>query len=277
MKTIDPHMHTAEHILNQTVVRFLGCERCFSAHIEKKKSKCHYRVGHAPHPDQIRAIAQTKVDLEQPKPMDRLICGDVGYGKTEIALRAAARAVENAKQVALLVPTTILCYQHYASFRRRLAAFPIRIEMLSRLASPARRRSVLGGLADGRVDIVIGTHKLLQRGIAFDNLGLIIVDEEHRFGVRHKEKLKSLRAQVDILTLTATPIPRTLNMSLAGVRDLSIIETPPPGRMAIQTYMIPFRKNVLAQAIRQELRRGGQVFVVHNKIETLPALTRAMQ
>ncbi len=227
-------------------------------------------------PDQQRSLADIKRDMESDRPADRLLVGDVGFGKTEVAVRAAFKAVMDGRQVAVLTPTTVLAYQHYETFRSRFASFPVRVEMVSRFRTPAEVRKTLAELKVGAVDVLIGTHRLLSKDVEFKKLGLLVVDEEQRFGVAHKEKLKRLSVGVDVLSMTATPIPRTLQMSLAGVRDLSIIETPPPGRTAIQTYIIPFRKQVLAQAIRQELRRGGQVFFVHNKIETLPSLIRGI-
>jgi transcription-repair coupling factor (superfamily II helicase) len=228
-------------------------------------------------PDQARALEEIKKDMESPHPMDRLLVGDVGFGKTEIAVRAAFKCVMDGYQAAVLAPTTVLAYQHLETFRERLAPFPVRVEMLSRFVSEPEARRVLAGVASGEVDIVIGTHRLLSKDVRFRRLGLLIVDEEQRFGVADKEKLKKLCLGVDVLAMTATPIPRTLQMSLAGVRDLSVIETAPKGRTAIRTYLVPFRKSVVAQAIRQELRRQGQVFVVHNRVETLPALARALQ
>jgi transcription-repair coupling factor (superfamily II helicase) len=227
-------------------------------------------------PDQERAVEEIKRDMESPQPMDRLLVGDVGFGKTEVAVRAAFKAVSDGAQVAVLAPTTVLAAQHGHTFRERFAPFPARVEVVSRFRSPDETKRVLRDTAAGAVDVLIGTHRLLSADVKFANLGLLVVDEEQRFGVAHKERLKAMSIGVEILSMTATPIPRTLQMSLAGVRDLSLIETAPPGRMAIQTYVIPFRKSVLAQAIRQELRRGGQVFVVHNRIETLPGITRAM-
>ena len=228
-------------------------------------------------PDQARALAEVKADLEAPRPMDRLLVGDVGFGKTEIAVRAAFKVVLDGRQVALLTPTTVLATQHHATLTERFAAFPVRVEMISRFRSAAEVRQVLRDAASGAVDVIVGTHRLLSRDVRFKQLGLLVVDEEQRFGVAHKERLKALTTGVDVLAMTATPIPRTLQMSLAGVRDMSVIETPPPGRLAIQTYLLPFRKNVLAQALRQELRRAGQAFVVHNRVETLPALASAIE
>ncbi len=222
--------------------------------------------------DQAAAISDALNDMCSSKPMDRLICGDVGYGKTEVALRAAAKAVLDGKQVAVLVPTTVLAQQHWKSFCGRLNDFPVTVEMISRFRTPAEIRKVLEGMASGRVDIVIGTHRLLQRDIRFKDLGLLVIDEEQRFGVSHKEKLKSLRAEVDTLTLTATPIPRTLHMSMAGMRDLSVIETPPVDRLAIRTYVTRFDDELIREAILRELRRGGQVYFVHNRVQTIQAM-----
>jgi transcription-repair coupling factor (superfamily II helicase) len=228
-------------------------------------------------PDQARVLVEVKEEMESPRVMDRLLVGDVGFGKTEIAVRAAFKAVMDGLQAALLAPTTVLAFQHYETFTQRMAPFPVRVEMVSRFRSPAENRRVLEAVEQGSVDVLIGTHRMLSKDVRFRQLGLLLVDEEQRFGVAHKERLKRLSVGVDVLSLTATPIPRTLQMSLAGVRDLSVIETPPPGRMAVQTYLVPFRKTVVAQALRQELRRGGQVFVVHNRIETLAPLARAVQ
>lgn len=219
--------------------------------------------------DQIRVLADVKQDMEQPQPMDRLICGDVGFGKTEIAVRAAFKAVQDSKQVAILVPTTILAQQHYDTFRRRMAAFPVKIEVLSRFRTTREQEAIVQALRTGAIDIVIGTHRLLSKDVQFKQLGLVIVDEEQRFGVRHKERLKQLRAQVDLLTLTATPIPRTLHMSLAGIRDLSVIETPPDDRMPIKTYVLPFDDRLIRDAILREIDRGGQVYFVHNRVHSI--------
>jgi transcription-repair coupling factor (superfamily II helicase) len=227
--------------------------------------------------DQERAVREVKEDMEQPKPMDRLLVGDVGFGKTEVAVRAAFKAVMDGKQVALLAPTTVLAAQHYETIRERFAPFPVTIDMVSRFRSPDQTRTVLRALAAGEVDMIVGTHRMLSKDVAFKGLGLMIVDEEQRFGVGAKERLKQMSVGIDVLSMTATPIPRTLQLSLAGVRDLSIIETPPPGRSAIQTYLVPFRRNVIAQAIRQEIRRQGQVFFVHNRVETIPSLVRALR
>ena len=227
--------------------------------------------------DQLRAIADVKADMEKPKPMDRLICGDVGYGKTEVALRAAFKAVMNGKQVAVLVPTTILAQQHYATFRQRLAPFPVEVEMLSRFRSRAEQSKILEKLLTGQVDIVIGTHRLLQKDIAFADLGLLVIDEEQRFGVTHKERLKRMRTEVDVLTMTATPIPRTLYMSLAGVRDISTIDTPPEERLPVTTYVGQYEAQLVRRAILRELERGGQVFYVHNRVQTIEAVHQRLE
>ncbi len=216
--------------------------------------------------DQLVAIESVKHDMEQPRPMDRLICGDVGYGKTEVALRAAFKAVMDGKQVAILVPTTVLAQQHYTNFSRRLAAFPVSVAMLSRFQTPAQQDRTLSGLANGSIDLVIGTHRLLSNDVSFKDLGLLIVDEEQRFGVSHKEKIKQLRTEVDVLTLTATPIPRTLHMSLTGVRDLSTIDTPPEERLPIKSFVGDFDEALVRQAVLRELDRNGQVYFVHNRV-----------
>lgn len=228
-------------------------------------------------PDQANAIADIKRDMERPLPMDRLLCGDVGYGKTEVAMRAAFKAVADSKQVALLAPTTVLVFQHYETFRRRFAAFPIRIEMLSRFRSPREQKEVLLDLEAGKVDIVIGTHRLLSRDVRFHDLGLLLVDEEQRFGVAHKERLKELKKDVDALTLSATPIPRTLHMSLAGLRDMSVIETPPKDRLAIQTVVAPFQESLIQRAVEEELARKGQVFFIHNRVESIYSMAKLVQ
>jgi transcription-repair coupling factor (superfamily II helicase) len=228
-------------------------------------------------PDQMKAIIETKADMERARPMDRLVCGDVGYGKTEVAIRAAFKAIADKKQVAVLVPTTLLAAQHHRTFNTRLAGFPVRIEELSRFKTKKEQQVTLKDLADGRVDIVVGTHRLLQKDVTFADLGLIIVDEEQRFGVMHKERLKQLRASVDVLTLSATPIPRTLHMSLMGVRDLSLIQTAPRNRMSIKTIVVPAGDAVVARAMNAELDRGGQVYYVHNRIESIYAVANALQ
>jgi transcription-repair coupling factor (superfamily II helicase) len=227
-------------------------------------------------PDQDAAIRDAKRDMEASRPMDRLLVGDVGYGKTEVAMRAAFKAVMDGKQVAVLAPTTILAEQHLRTFRRRFAGFPVEIRWLSRFLSTAEQRAVARGLADGSVDVVIGTHRLLARDVTFRDLGLLVVDEEQRFGVAQKEKLKTLKATVDVIALSATPIPRTLNLGLLGLRDISVIETPPRDRLAVQTHVLPFSREVVREAILTELARGGQVFFVHNRIASIPAIARLL-
>ncbi|HET6577236.1 MAG TPA: transcription-repair coupling factor [Gemmatimonadales bacterium] len=223
-------------------------------------------------PDQRKATEEVKADMERPRPMDRLLVGDVGYGKTEIAVRAAFKAVQGGKQVAVLVPTTILAEQHGRTFLERLADFPVTVEVLSRFRTGKEQKAALERLAAGRIDVVIGTHRLLSRDVLFMELGLLVVDEEHRFGVKHKERLKALRLSVDVLTLTATPIPRTLHLSLAGLRDLTLIETPPRDRSPILTFVEPWDDALLEEAFAREIDRGGQVFVVHNRIETIDTI-----
>ena len=227
--------------------------------------------------DQQTAIADIKRDMESPTPMDRLLCGDVGYGKTEVAMRAAFKAVMDGKQVAFLAPTTVLAFQHEKTLKARFAGFPVRIEMASRFRSKAEQKDTLGDLAAGKVDIIVGTHRLLSKDVQFRDLGLLVVDEEQRFGVSHKERIKQLRKKVDVLTMSATPIPRTLNMSLVGIRDMSIIETPPKDRLSIQTNVVKFDQRVIARAIRNELARGGQVFFVHNRVESIFSIGHLIQ
>lgn len=227
--------------------------------------------------DQLQVIAEVKADMERPQPMDRLICGDVGYGKTEVALRAAFKAVMDGKQVAILVPTTILAQQHYATFRERLAAFPIAVEMLSRFRTPAQQRKIVTNLRLGQIDIIIGTHRLLSDDVSFKDLGLVIIDEEQRFGVANKETLKQWRTEVDVLTLTATPIPRTLHMALSGARDISIIDTAPAERLPVQTYVGEADESRLRTSILRELERGGQIFVVHNRVQSIHIIKKQLQ
>ncbi len=223
-------------------------------------------------PDQLAAISDVLADMQAPRPLDRLICGDVGYGKTEVAIRAAFKAALDGKQVAVLVPTTVLARQHWETFRGRFRGAPVEVEMVSRFRSAADIRNILQRTAEGKIDVLIGTHRLLQRDVKFRDLGLVIVDEEQRFGVSHKEKLKKLRAEVDLLTLTATPIPRTLHMSMMGLRNLSVIDTPPVDRLAIRTYVTRFDDDLIREAILRELRRGGQVFFVHNRVQSIGAM-----
>ena len=228
-------------------------------------------------PDQLTTIEAVKADMESSSPMDRLVCGDVGYGKTEIALRAAFKAVQSGRQVAILVPTTVLAQQHLETFTDRLEPFPVAVEMLSRFRSDRQQKEIIGKIADGSVDIVIGTHRLLQKDVRFKDLGLVIIDEEHKFGVSHKERLKQLRTQVDVMTLSATPIPRTLHMSLAGVRDMSTIETPPEERLPIKTYVSEDSDDLVREAILRELDRGGQVFYLHNRVKNIELVANKIQ
>ncbi|HVX66415.1 MAG TPA: transcription-repair coupling factor [Bryobacteraceae bacterium] len=219
--------------------------------------------------DQLSAIRDIKHDMEQGQPMDRLLCGDVGFGKTEVAMRAAFKALGDGKQVAVLAPTTVLCFQHFETFKRRFAPFPVRVDMLSRFRTPKEIHGVLADTADGKIDVLIGTHRILSKDLEFKDLGLLIVDEEQRFGVRHKERLKQLSKNVDVLTMTATPIPRTLHMSLLGLRDLSVIETPPKDRLSVQTVVAHSQPDLLKTALEQELGRGGQVYFLHNRVDTI--------
>jgi transcription-repair coupling factor (superfamily II helicase) len=228
-------------------------------------------------PDQKSAIADIKRDMESPTPMDRLLCGDVGYGKTEVAMRAAFKTVMDGKQAAFLAPTTVLAFQHQKTLKERFAGFPVRIEMVSRFRSKAEQKEALADLTAGKVDIIVGTHRLLSKDVEFRDLGLLVVDEEQRFGVAHKEKIKQLRRKVDVLTMSATPIPRTLNMSLVGIRDMSIIETPPKDRLSIQTNVVKFDQQVIGRAIRHELERGGQIYFVHNRVESIFSIANLVQ
>jgi transcription-repair coupling factor (superfamily II helicase) len=222
--------------------------------------------------DQLRVISEVKDDMERPRPMDRLVCGDVGYGKTEVALRAAFKAAVEGRQVAVLVPTTVLAHQHYQSFCERLAAFPVKIQMLSRFRTAKEQKQTLADLKEGEVDIVVGTHRILSKDVVFKNLGMLVIDEEHRFGVRQKERIKEMKANVDVLAMTATPIPRTLNMALMGIRDMSVIETPPEDRVPIKTYLFESHPDIIKGAITREMAREGQVFFIHNRIEGIERL-----
>ncbi len=222
-----------------------------------------------PTDDQLNAILDIKADMESTRPMDRLLCGDVGYGKTEVAMRAAFKAVQDSKQVAVLTPTTVLSFQHFESFKRRFANFPVNVEMISRFRTAKEQKEILERVADGKVDILIGTHRILSKDLAFQDLGLLVVDEEQRFGVRHKERLKQMRAAIDVLSMSATPIPRTLHMSMIGLRDMSVIETPPKDRMAIQTIVAKFDEKLVRTAVEMEMERGGQIYFVHNRVESI--------
>ena len=266
----------AEELLKLYARRALAEGHAFSADTPwQREFEAAFRFEETP--DQLRAIEEVKADMQSPRPMDRLVAGDVGYGKTEVALRAAFKAVADGTQVAILVPTTVLAQQHWSTFADRFAAFPARVELLSRYRSAKEQKAVKEGLRNGTVDVVIGTHALLGKDVAFKNLGLLVVDEEHRFGVAHKERVKQLRASVDVLALTATPIPRTLYMALSGVRDMSVIETPPVDRLPIETVVRRFSRPVIKEALERELARGGQVFFVHNRVQSLPSMARFVQ
>ena len=228
-------------------------------------------------PDQQSAIADIKRDMESSTPMDRLLCGDVGYGKTEVAMRAAFKVVMDGKQVAFLAPTTVLAFQHRKTLKERFAGFPVRIDMVSRFRTKAEQKDVIADLAEGKVDVIVGTHRLLSKDVEFRDIGLLVVDEEQRFGVAHKEKIKQLRRKIDVLTMSATPIPRTLNMSLVGIRDMSIIETPPKDRLSIQTNVVRFDQEVIRRAVRNELARGGQIYFVHNRVESIFSIGSLVQ
>jgi transcription-repair coupling factor (superfamily II helicase) len=258
----------AQELLAVHAARELAPGHAFSGR-DRLMEEFEARFPHEETPDQEAAIEEALADLQRPKPSDRLVCGDVGYGKTEVAVRAAFRVAMDGKQVAVLVPTTILCQQHEATFRKRFEGYPVRIESLSRFTKPAQARQVLAGLADGTVDVAIGTHRLLQPSVRFRDLGLLVIDEEHRFGVRHKERIKQIKKTVDVLTLTATPIPRTLQLAFTGLRDLSVIETPPVDRLAIRTHVCRLSESLVREAILRELRRGGQVFYVHNRVNSI--------
>src|SRR5439155_7492967 len=228
-------------------------------------------------PDQETAIEDVKQDMQTPTPMDRLLCGDVGYGKTEVAMRAAFKAVMDGKQTAILTPTTVLAYQHYETFKKRFAAFPVHVDLLSRFRTSKEQKAVAEQAAKGEVDVLVGTHRILSTDVALPKLGLVVVDEEQRFGVGHKEKLKQLKKKVDVLTLSATPIPRTLNMSLLGMRDMSVIETPPRDRLAINTQVVQFSESVIRSAIELELARSGQIFFIHNRVESIQPIAALIQ
>lgn len=219
--------------------------------------------------DQLRSISEIKKDMELERPMDRLLVGDVGFGKTEVAMRAAFKAINDNKQVAVLVPTTVLAEQHYNNFMERFVNFGVNIAVLSRFQTKAQQIEILDKLKKGRVDLIIGTHRLLSKDVEFLDLGLMIIDEEQRFGVKHKERLKELKTQVDVLTLTATPIPRTLHMSMLGIRDLSVIETPPTNRYPVQTYVMETNYGVVRDAVLREISRGGQVYYIHNRVDSI--------
>jgi len=228
-------------------------------------------------PDQEKAIEEIKKDLESEKPMDRLLCGDVGFGKTEVALRAMVKVVKSGFQSVLLCPTTILANQHFLTFKKRLKNLPIRVEMLSRFLSKKKQKKILKELKEGKIDILIGTHRILSNDVQFKNLGLLVIDDEHKFGVAQKEKLKKLKAQIDVLSLTATPIPRTLYMALCSLKSISLIQTPPQGRLPIKTFILPFSEKIIKKAIEKELKRGGQVYYLHNRIETIRSVKNFLE
>lgn len=275
-KTREEVEQKAEELLNLYAVRETVTGHAFSTD-SPWQQELEASFPYVETPDQLKALVEVKQDMESIRPMDRLIAGDVGYGKTEVALRAAFKAVMDGKQVAMLVPTTVLAQQHLETFTRRLAAFPVRVDMLSRFRSKPEQDQILKNLAGGQIDIIIGTHRLLGHDVAFKDLGLLVIDEEQRFGVTHKEKLKQMRTEVDVLTLTATPIPRTLYMGLTGVRDISTIETPPEERLPIITHVGRRDDNLIRQAILRELDREGQVFYVHNRVQTIHAETQRLQ
>jgi transcription-repair coupling factor (superfamily II helicase) len=266
----------AQELLKLYAERKLAAGHAFSSDTEWQK-EFEEAFPYEETPDQLTAIGDIKRDMESTVPMDRLVCGDVGYGKTEVAMRAAFKAISDSKQVAVLAPTTVLCFQHYETFKERFAAFPVTTAMLSRFVSAKEQKSIIADIESGKVDIVIGTHRLLSKDVKFHDLGLMVVDEEQRFGVAHKERLKHLKKQVDVVTMTATPIPRTLNMALSGLRDMSIIETAPRDRLAIQTIVVKFKAAVIENAINFELERGGQVYVVHNRVESIYSLANFVQ
>jgi transcription-repair coupling factor (superfamily II helicase) len=228
-------------------------------------------------PDQERAIEDIERDLEKEKPMDRLICGDVGFGKTEVALRAMVRVVESGYQAVMLCPTTILANQHYQNFKKRLKDLPIEVGILTRIQTKKEQKETIKKLKEGKIDILVGTHRILSKDVEFKKLGLLVIDDEHKFGVRQKEKLKKLRAELDVLSLSATPIPRTLYLSLSGLREISLIQTPPPGRLPIKTFILPFSEKVIKEAIEKELKRGGQVYYLHNRIENINSVKNFLE
>jgi transcription-repair coupling factor (superfamily II helicase) len=228
-------------------------------------------------PDQERAIEDIEKDLEKERPMDRLICGDVGFGKTEVALRAMVRVVESGYQAAMLCPTTILANQHYQNFKKRLKDLPIEIGILTRIQTKKEQKETIRKLKEGKIDILVGTHRILSKDVEFKKLGLLVIDDEHKFGVRQKEKLKKLRAELDVLSLSATPIPRTLYLSLSGLREISLIQTPPPGRLPIKTFILPFSEKVIKEAIEKELERGGQVYYLHNRVENINSVKNFLE
>ncbi len=228
-------------------------------------------------PDQLKCIREIKLDMEKAEPMERLLCGDVGYGKTEVAIRAIFKAVMDSKQVALLVPTTLLAQQHYDRLKARFSKFPVKVEMLSRFRTAKQQEKIIEDLRAGVLDVVVGTHRVLSNDVEYKDLGLLVIDEEQRFGVKHKEKIKQIKESVDVLSLTATPIPRTLHMSMIGIRDMSLIEDPPEDRYPVQTYVTDYDENLIAEGIEREIDRGGQVFFVHNRVNDIDQVTARLQ
>ena len=267
--------------LAQELMELYGARAALEGHAYPADSPWQFELeGSFPYeetPDQVQAIHDVKTDMQSPRPMDRLLVGDVGFGKTEVALRAAFKAVQDGRQVAVLVPTTVLAQQHFNTFRERLGAFPVKVEMLSRFRSDKEQREIIAGLASGSVDICIGTHRLVQRDVEFKNLGLVVIDEEQRFGVAHKERLKQLRREVDVLTLTATPIPRTLHMGLVGVRDMSVLETAPEARLPVRTYVTEYDDGLVQEAILREIDRGGQVYFVNNRVQGIETIANRLR
>ncbi len=267
--------------LAQELMELYGARQALEGHAYPTDSAWQFELegsfAYEETPDQVQAIHDVKTDMESPRPMDRLLVGDVGFGKTEVALRAAFKAVQDGRQVAVLVPTTVLAQQHYNTFRERLGAFPVKVEMLSRFRTDKEQREIIAGLANGSVDICIGTHRLVQRDVEFKNLGLVVIDEEQRFGVAHKERLKQLRREVDVLTLTATPIPRTLHMGLVGVRDMSLLETAPEARLPVRTYVTEYDDGMVQEAILREIDRGGQVYFVNNRVQGIETIANRLR
>jgi transcription-repair coupling factor (superfamily II helicase) len=272
----DSLLEMAQDLISIQAKRQLAARPAFG-HPDEIYREFEASFDHEETPDQQKVIREVTEDLSSSRPMDRLVCGDVGYGKTEVAIRAAFKVAQEGRQTAVLVPTTVLAEQHFQTFRRRLSGYPVCVENLSRFRSKADQAKVIKEMAAGKVDIVIGTHRLLQKDVAFKDLALIVIDEEQRFGVAHKEKMKRLRASVDVLTLTATPIPRTLHMAFSGIRDISIIATPPEDRLSIRTFVLPFAEETVREAVEREIRRGGQVFFVHNRVQTLPQMERYLK
>ncbi len=280
-KKVKEHVKKAVKNLAKDLVELYSARSSLQGHAFSKDTEWQYEFEsgfrYEETPDQLRTVSELKMDMESPKPMDRLVCGDVGFGKTEVAIRTAFKAVMDGKQVAVLVPTTILAEQHLGTFCERFSLYPVNVEMLSRFKTPKEQKVILENLKRGLIDVVIGTHRLIQNDVHFKDLGLVIIDEEQRFGVEHKERLKQLRKLVDVITMTATPIPRTLYMSMTKIRDMSIIETPPRDRVPIETYVIEQNEEIVKRAIRREVERGGQVYYVHNRVKTIEEKTESLR